>query len=94
MNPQAECSSAMQVASLFISSGTSQCVCVQFHGPSQLPPSKRWRSRADDRRAVGLKGGGTPAVLDATAGLGADAFVLASLGCAVRLVERRFRSVC
>lgn len=39
-------------------------------------------------RAVGLKQGATPSVLDATAGLGRDAFVLASLGCAVTLIER------
>lgn len=39
-------------------------------------------------RAVGLKKGATPSVLDATAGLGRDAFVLATLGCTVRLVER------
>jgi len=39
-------------------------------------------------RAVGLKQGHAPDVLDATAGLGADAFVLACLGCRVRLVER------
>ena len=39
-------------------------------------------------RAIGLKKGMTPHVLDATAGLGRDAFVLATLGCAVQLVER------
>ena len=39
-------------------------------------------------RAVGLKKGRTPAVLDATAGSGRDAFVLAALGCRVTLVER------
>jgi 16S rRNA (guanine1516-N2)-methyltransferase len=39
-------------------------------------------------RAVGLKRGAAPTVVDATAGLGRDAFVLACLGCAVRLVER------
>lgn len=39
-------------------------------------------------KAVGLKKGATPSVLDATAGLGRDAFVLASLGCAVTLIER------
>ncbi|MFZ5594401.1 MAG: class I SAM-dependent methyltransferase [Pseudomonadota bacterium] len=39
-------------------------------------------------RAVGLKGGAAPSVLDATAGLGRDAFVLASLGCTVRMIER------
>jgi len=39
-------------------------------------------------RAVGLKSNATPSVIDATAGLGGDAFVLACLGCTVRLVER------
>jgi 16S rRNA (guanine1516-N2)-methyltransferase len=39
-------------------------------------------------RAVGLKRGVNPTVLDATGGLGRDAFVLATLGCAVTLVER------
>ncbi len=40
-------------------------------------------------KAVGLKTGNKiPTVLDATAGLGRDAFVLASLGCCVSLYER------
>ncbi len=39
-------------------------------------------------KAIGLKHGFCPNVLDATAGLGKDAFVLASLGCTVQLVER------
>lgn len=40
-------------------------------------------------RAVGLKAGVQQiTVLDATAGLGRDAFILASLGCTVQLVER------
>ena len=39
-------------------------------------------------RAVGIKGGVRPVVADLTAGLGADGFVLASLGCRVTLVER------
>jgi len=39
-------------------------------------------------RAIGLKGGTSPSVIDATAGLGRDAFVLASLGCRVTLIER------
>lgn len=40
-------------------------------------------------RAAGLKGGERPRVLDATAGLGRDAFVLASLGCELTLLERQ-----
>ncbi|MFV8783688.1 class I SAM-dependent methyltransferase [Microbulbifer sp. SA54] len=39
-------------------------------------------------KAVGVRGGFYPQVLDATAGLGRDAFVLASVGCEVRLLER------
>ena len=39
-------------------------------------------------RAVGLHRGPPPRVLDATPGLGRDAFVLACLGCRVHLVER------
>lgn len=39
-------------------------------------------------KAVGLKGGANPSIVDATAGLGRDAFVLASLGCHVTLLER------
>jgi 16S rRNA (guanine1516-N2)-methyltransferase len=39
-------------------------------------------------RAIGLKRNTTPSVVDATAGLGRDAFVLAWLGARVTLVER------
>ena len=39
-------------------------------------------------RAVGIKAGVMPSIFDATAGLGKDAFVLASLGCQVTLCER------
>lgn len=39
-------------------------------------------------KACGLKSGQTPSVIDATAGLGRDAMVLASLGCQVSLIER------
>jgi 16S rRNA (guanine1516-N2)-methyltransferase len=39
-------------------------------------------------RAVGIKGTYRPYVVDATAGLGRDAFILASLGCKVTLIEQ------
>lgn len=39
-------------------------------------------------KAVGIKGDYLPDVIDATAGLGRDAFVLAAIGCKVRLLER------
>ena len=40
-------------------------------------------------KAVGVQPGVRPQVLDATAGLGRDAFVLASLGCSMTLIERQ-----
>ena len=42
----------------------------------------------DIAKAVGLNKGVTPSVLDGTGGLGRDAFVLASLGCSVTVIER------
>ncbi len=39
-------------------------------------------------KAVGMKDGKTPSIVDATAGLGRDAFLLASLGAEVTLIER------
>lgn len=39
-------------------------------------------------KAVGVKAGCYPRVLDATAGLGKDSFVLACLGCQVQMLER------
>lgn len=39
-------------------------------------------------KAIGLKKGATPTIIDATAGFGRDAFVLANLGCRITLVER------
>ncbi|MND61834.1 Ribosomal RNA small subunit methyltransferase J [compost metagenome] len=40
-------------------------------------------------KAVGVQPGIRPRVLDATAGLGRDAFVLATLGCEMTLIERQ-----
>jgi 16S rRNA (guanine1516-N2)-methyltransferase len=40
-------------------------------------------------KALGLKAGRSPSVIDATAGYGRDAFVIASLGCRVTLIERQ-----
>ncbi len=39
-------------------------------------------------KAVGLKANRCPTVLDATAGLGRDSFMLASMGCHVHMLER------
>ncbi len=42
----------------------------------------------DIAKAMGLRAGKTPKIVDATAGLGRDAFLLASLGAEVTLIER------
>lgn len=39
-------------------------------------------------RAVGIKANYRPTILDATAGLGREAFILAALGCQVQMLER------
>jgi 16S rRNA (guanine1516-N2)-methyltransferase len=39
-------------------------------------------------KAIGLKKGATPTIIDATAGFARDAFVLANLGCQITLIER------
>jgi 16S rRNA (guanine1516-N2)-methyltransferase len=39
-------------------------------------------------KAVGVKGSYRPTIIDATAGLGQDAFTLAAYGCTVHMVER------
>jgi len=51
---------------------------------------RRTGNRGDEllARAVGVKGSACPTVLDATAGLGRDGYILATLGCRVTLVER------
>ena len=42
----------------------------------------------DLAKAMGLRAGKTPTVIDATAGLGRDSFLLASLGAQVTMIER------
>lgn len=61
---------------------------VDFNSPAL-------RRRAADRlrqqdliKAIGVKGGSRPVVLDATAGLGSDAFLIAAAGCQVWMMER------
>lgn len=44
-------------------------------------------------KAAGLVSGITPDIVDATAGLGRDAFLLAALGAKITLIERSIGSV-
>jgi len=64
-------------------------VCADFTSPTM-----RYRVRHGGglrqllAKAAGLKPGYRPSILDATAGLGRDGFVLAFLGCQVTMLER------
>jgi len=70
--------------------GTGGPVWVDFvQGPVDYRRRQGSSRREAIARAVGLKGANPPpSVLDVTAGLGRDSFILASLGCMVQLVER------
>jgi len=64
-------------------------VKADFTDPTMLYRLKHGTGRRQNlARAVGLKKGGRPTVIDATAGLGRDGFILAFLGCRVRMLER------
>ncbi|MEF8833231.1 MAG: class I SAM-dependent methyltransferase [Halofilum sp. (in: g-proteobacteria)] len=81
---------------------TAERLQVQLTGPGAPGPvyadfatgtiARRGRAaaRADEGlpRAAGARQGRTPNVIDTTAGLGRDAWLLAALGCRVTLVER------
>ena len=62
---------------------------ADFHGLAATYRRKQGGARGQMiARAVGFKADIAPSVLDCTAGLGGDAFVLASLGCPVTMLER------
>jgi 16S rRNA (guanine1516-N2)-methyltransferase len=68
-------------------SGATKPLTFNFDSKS-LRQRIRQPAREDIVRAVGVKGAYRPSVIDATAGTGQDAFVLASAGCHVTLLER------
>jgi 16S rRNA (guanine1516-N2)-methyltransferase len=69
--------------------GTQRGLVVDFIGGAVGFKFRRGPDRGHALvRAVGLKPGAPLAVVDATAGLGRDAFLLASLGADVTLIER------
>lgn len=64
-------------------------VAVDFVGGAMAHRRKFGGGRGEAvAKAVGIKGNYLPRIIDATAGLGRDAFVLAAIGCQVQLVER------
>lgn len=74
---------------LWVTVDDTVSIKADFHGPTVSYRRKQGGGRGQMiAKAVGLRAGVTPSVLDATAGLGRDAFVLASLGCHVDMLER------
>jgi len=68
---------------------TNKPIYVDFVGGSLAYRRRHGGGRKQAlAKAIGLKHGATPTVVDATAGLGRDAFVLASLDCQVTMLER------
>lgn len=68
--------------------GREKPVCVDFVGGAVGHRARSLGQGAElIGKAVGIKGQQRPYVVDATAGLGRDAFVLASLGCSVLMLE-------
>jgi len=64
-------------------------IMVSFTSPAMTYRLKHGGGRRQAlARAVGLKKGWQPTVIDATAGLGRDSFILAYLGCHVHMLER------
>ena len=66
-------------------SGVADPLCQDFGAPNL---HRRSQGASLLRRAVGIGGDRVPEVLDATAGLGTDAYVLAAAGCRVVMCER------
>lgn len=68
--------------------GAPGALCVNFDDSSMLYRQNHPVQPEALLKAAGVKQGRGQAVLDATAGLGQDAFILASAGCRVTLLER------
>lgn len=80
----------LQLLHMPSSRGKSSCLLyIDFvHGKNGFRLARNATSKQPLARAAGLKPGFRPTILDATAGNGADGFVLASLGSRVTMCER------
>jgi 16S rRNA (guanine1516-N2)-methyltransferase len=72
--------------------GSAKTTCLHYvdfiHGKHGFRLAHDCSTKQPLARAIGIKPGYRPTVLDTTAGLGGDSFVLASLGCQVTMCER------
>jgi 16S rRNA (guanine1516-N2)-methyltransferase len=77
---------------LHIPHGSQKSSCLLFvdfvHGKNGFRLAQNRTIKQAIARAVGVKAGFRPTILDGTAGLGSDSFVLASLDCNVTMCER------
>ena len=64
-------------------------IAANFHGATTTYRRLKGGGKGQTiAKAVGIRAGVTPRILDATAGLGGDSFVFASLGSEVSMIER------
>lgn len=72
--------------------GSHKFSCLLFvdfvHGKNGYRLAQNCTTKQAIARAVGIKPRVRPTILDGTAGLGTDSFVLASLGCSITMCER------
>jgi 16S rRNA (guanine1516-N2)-methyltransferase len=72
--------------------GSQKATCLLFvdfvHGKNGFRFARNCTIKQPLARAAGIKPGFRPSILDGTAGLAADAFVLATLDCRVTMCER------
>ena len=77
---------------LHIPQNSQKSTCLLFvdfiHGQNGYRLAQNRTIKQAIARAVGVKSGFRPTILDGTAGLGSDSFALASLDCSVTLCER------
>jgi len=66
----------------------AETIAVNFSNPALNYRVRNKIKSQSIAKAVGVKPGLRPTILDATAGLGKDAFLLASMGCQVSLFEK------
>ena len=62
--------------------------CIDFSSNRLIVRKNQTGLKSELARAIGIKNDFKPYVLDTTAGLGRDSFLIASLGCRVKMIER------
>ncbi len=77
-----------QLSLMSLASNAPGALAIDFTAPALQHRALDGLTRQGLGKAIGLKKKPLPRILDATAGLGSDAFLLASAGCEVSMLER------